>query len=105
MLTCDTAALCALVCASLTEDRYGVVQRDIPRILEALLSFLAAVEDYQRELAAQYPMPSPEEMAGLSPREAAEKQELADDVARAGDALSEVADRECARCRLCVVRC
>ncbi|OBZ78331.1 hypothetical protein A0H81_01680 [Grifola frondosa] len=31
--------LCLLTCASLTEDRYGVVQRDIPRIIEAVLSF------------------------------------------------------------------
>jgi nucleoporin NDC1 len=38
------------VCASLTEDRYGVVQRDIPRILEALLAFLTALEDAQKEI-------------------------------------------------------
>ena len=43
--------LSRLVCASLTEDRYGVVQRDIPRILEALLVFLTAVEDAQKEVA------------------------------------------------------
>ncbi|KAK7442719.1 hypothetical protein VKT23_015965 [Stygiomarasmius scandens] len=41
-----------LVCASLTEDRYGVVQRDTPKILEALLSFLSAVEEYQVEINA-----------------------------------------------------
>ena len=35
---------------SLTEDRYGVVQRDIPRILEALLAFLTALEDAQKEI-------------------------------------------------------
>jgi Nucleoporin protein Ndc1-Nup len=35
----------------LTEDRYGVVQRDIPRIIEALLAFLTALEDVQREIA------------------------------------------------------
>ncbi|TFY76297.1 hypothetical protein EWM64_g7713 [Hericium alpestre] len=46
-------ALSHLVCASLTEDRYGVVQRDIPRILEAMLSFLKAIEEYQAELAAR----------------------------------------------------
>ncbi|KAJ7437446.1 hypothetical protein B0H11DRAFT_2107189 [Mycena galericulata] len=34
-----------LICASLTEDRFGVVQRDIPRVLEALLEFLGAVEE------------------------------------------------------------
>lgn len=39
------------MCASLTEDRYGVVQRDIPRILEALLAFLTALEDAQKEVS------------------------------------------------------
>ncbi|KAJ7182968.1 nucleoporin protein Ndc1-Nup-domain-containing protein [Mycena crocata] len=34
-----------LTCASLTEDRFGVVQRDIPRVLEALCAFLGAVEE------------------------------------------------------------
>ncbi|KAN0130179.1 Nucleoporin protein Ndc1-Nup [Lactarius tabidus] len=43
--------LSRLVCASLTEDRYGVVQRDIPRILEALLLFLTALEEAQKEIA------------------------------------------------------
>jgi len=42
--------LSRLVCASLTEDRYGVVQRDIPRILEALLLFLTALEEAQKEI-------------------------------------------------------
>lgn len=42
--------LSRLVCASLTEDRYGVVQRDIPRILEVLLAFLTALEDAQKEI-------------------------------------------------------
>ena len=42
--------LSRLVCASLTEDRYGVVQRDIPRILEALLLFLTALEEVQKEI-------------------------------------------------------
>ena len=42
--------LSRLVCVSLTEDRYGVVQRDIPRILEALLVFLTALEDAQKEI-------------------------------------------------------
>jgi nucleoporin NDC1 len=44
--------LSRLVCASLTEDRYGVVQRDIPRILESLLAFLTALEDAQKEIQA-----------------------------------------------------
>ena len=44
--------LSRLVCASLTEDRYGVVQRDIPRILEALLLFLTALEEAQKDITA-----------------------------------------------------
>ena len=47
-----STALCSLVSASLDEDSYGVVQRDIPRILEALLALLTALEDYQSELSA-----------------------------------------------------
>lgn len=38
------SALSALISASLTEDPYGRVQRDIPRTLEALLGYLAALE-------------------------------------------------------------
>ncbi|KAF7324567.1 hypothetical protein MKEN_00498000 [Mycena kentingensis (nom. inval.)] len=40
-------------CASLKVDRFGVAQRDIPRILEALLAFLGAVESAQAELRAK----------------------------------------------------
>ena len=88
------AALCALICASLEEDRYGVVQRDVPRILEALLSFLAAIEDYRAELIASHPQPSPEELAQMSPQEAAAKEAQAFELSRAADVLSEVEDRE-----------
>ncbi|KAF9481750.1 hypothetical protein BDN70DRAFT_802739 [Pholiota conissans] len=45
-------ALARLTSASLTEDRYGAVQRDIPKILEAMISFLTAIEEYQAELNA-----------------------------------------------------
>jgi hypothetical protein len=41
-----------LICVSLTEDKFGVVQRDIPRTLEAFLSFLDVVENDLRELRA-----------------------------------------------------
>ena len=63
--------LSSLVCASLTEDRYGVMQRDILRILEALLVFLTAIEDAQKEIA------SPDD---------------ADDAAQAVDVYSKPAD-------------
>jgi len=45
--------LSRLVCASLNEDKYGVVQRDIPKIIEALLSFLTAVEEAEQELVKE----------------------------------------------------
>ncbi|VDB92406.1 unnamed protein product [Peniophora sp. CBMAI 1063] len=53
-----------LVCASLTEDKYGVVQRDIPKILESMLSFLQALEDYQLELNASSAPDEERERAG-----------------------------------------
>lgn len=37
-------ALSYLTSNSLQDDKYGVVQRDIPRILEALLTFLDVLE-------------------------------------------------------------
>jgi nucleoporin NDC1 len=42
-----------LTCASLKEDTYGVVQRDIPRILEAFVSFLEAAEAYRAEVVSR----------------------------------------------------
>ena len=53
-----STVLSHLVCYSLTEDKYGIVQRDIPRIIESLLSFLSALEEYLSELNAKYPPPS-----------------------------------------------
>lgn len=86
-------ALCSFTCASLTEDRYGVVQRDIPRILEALLSFLGAIEEYQKELNTLHPIPtSPEDIQKLSPKESADIAEVTIEVTKAGDVLSEVSD-------------
>ncbi|TFK83427.1 hypothetical protein K466DRAFT_665850 [Polyporus arcularius HHB13444] len=84
--------LCRLICASLTEDRYGVVQRDIPKIIEALLSFLTALEDYQAELNAKYTLPGPEELKELPIKEVAERETLAMEAARASEVLSVVSD-------------
>lgn len=39
-----------LVVRSLEEDSLGTVQRDIPRVLEALCSYLTAAEDARKEL-------------------------------------------------------
>ncbi|KAG9049935.1 hypothetical protein FS837_008521 [Tulasnella sp. UAMH 9824] len=43
-------ALCNFTAASFAEDPYGIVQRDIPRILEALLLLKQALEDSIAEL-------------------------------------------------------
>jgi nucleoporin NDC1 len=47
-----------LTCASLTEDRYGVVQKDIPKMLEAMILLLSAVEEYKAEVVANSKPPS-----------------------------------------------
>ena len=83
--------LSRLVCASLTEDRYGVVQRDIPRILEAMLSHLTAIEEYQAELSALAPAPSSDEdELSFKDREARDRVRM--EVTRAGDVLAVVGD-------------
>ncbi|KAG0696162.1 nucleoporin protein Ndc1-Nup [Suillus ampliporus] len=85
-------ALSHLVCASLSEDRYGVVQRDIPRILEAFLSFLSAIEEYQVEVNAKYIPPTPDELSQCDTKILEEKETIRVEVAKAGDALVVVSD-------------
>ncbi|EFI26696.1 hypothetical protein CC1G_15467 [Coprinopsis cinerea okayama7 len=107
--------LTKLVCASLEEDRYGVVQRDIPKILESLLSFLQAVEDYQAEIVKKYsppPLPSTqprgagsgsfetsdggqeqgEEEAGPTKKELEERRAMEAELEKATDLLGYVGD-------------
>lgn len=79
-----------LTCASLTEDRYGVVQRDIPRILEAFLSFLSAVEEYQLQVNSLYVAPKPDEQ--LTPKELREREILRYEVEKGGEVLGAMAD-------------
>ncbi|KAI6156590.1 nucleoporin protein Ndc1-Nup [Pisolithus tinctorius] len=85
-------SLSALVCASLTEDRYGVVQRDIPRILEAFLSFLQAAEDYQNEVRVLYVPPTPEELTQADSAVLHQKESTRVEVAKASEAISVVGD-------------
>ncbi|ESK92447.1 transmembrane protein 48 [Moniliophthora roreri MCA 2997] len=83
----DAAAvhvLSHLVCASLTEDRYGVVQRDIPKILEALLSFLTAVEEYQLELNALIKDPASDDP---TPEQLMEREALRMEIEKSGEYL------------------
>ncbi|BGP45937.1 hypothetical protein JCM10450v2_001772 [Rhodotorula kratochvilovae] len=46
-------ALSNLICASLKEDPYGVTQRDIPKVLEALVRYLSVLDALADELQAQ----------------------------------------------------
>ncbi|GAA6055758.1 hypothetical protein JCM3770_006146 [Rhodotorula araucariae] len=46
-------ALSNLLCASLKEDPYGVTQRDIPKVLEAFVRYLAVLDGLADELLAQ----------------------------------------------------
>ncbi|KAG1856374.1 nucleoporin protein Ndc1-Nup [Suillus subalutaceus] len=85
-------ALSRFVCASLSEDRYGVVQRDIPRILEAFVSFLSAIEEYQIEVNAKYTPPTPDELSQGDTKILEEKEMMRLEVARAGDVLVVVSD-------------
>ncbi|KAI6105938.1 nucleoporin protein Ndc1-Nup [Pisolithus croceorrhizus] len=85
-------SLSALVCASLAEDRYGVVQRDIPRILEAFLSFLQASEDYQNEVRVLYVPPTPEELTQADSAVLRQKERTRVEVAKASEAIAVVVD-------------
>lgn len=89
-----SAVLSLLICASLTEDQYGVVQRDIPKILEAFLSFLSAIEDYQAEISASSPAPTQEEVSKLSAKEVSDKERKAFEAAKAGVLIGDIEDRE-----------
>lgn len=88
----SATALSHFVCTSLSEDRYGVVQRDIPRIIEAFLSFLSAIEEYQIEVNAKYTPPTPDELSQGDTKILEEKEMMRLEVARAGDVLVVVSD-------------
>lgn len=72
--------LTALACASLTEDRYGVVQKDLPRIIEAFITFSHAIEEFHRELTAKYPPPMEEELEEMAPEELEARNRIGIDV-------------------------
>jgi nucleoporin NDC1 len=89
-----------LTCASLTEDRFGVVQRDIPRVLEALLAFLGAVEDARAGLRLNAGGGTvPEKERTLEQRRAAAIE--AADLEEARAVLGEVGDGE----SVCYIAC
>ncbi|KAF5367275.1 hypothetical protein D9615_010445 [Tricholomella constricta] len=79
-----------LISASLTEDKYGVVQRDIPRVLEAMLSFLSAIEEYHAEVRAKYTPPILDQT--YTPEQIAEFEAIRVEVDKAGDVLDFISD-------------
>jgi len=83
-------ALSYLVCASLTEDQYGIVQRDIPKILEAFTSFLSAIEEYQLQITSLIKPPSTS--SELSQKEQEVQNLVAVEVEKAQGILGETAD-------------
>lgn len=83
-------ALSHLACASLKEDRYGVVQRDLPKILEAFLSFLGALEDYRAEIVKE--CPSHDDIAASSGKEQEDKLRILHEVIQAVEPLDQLQD-------------
>jgi len=83
-------ALSHLACASLKEDRYGVVQRDLPKILEAFLSFLGALEDYRAEIVKE--CPSHDDIAASSGKEQEDKLRTLHEVIQAVEPLDQLQD-------------
>ena len=82
------------MCASLSEDRYGIVQRDIPRILEAFLAFLDAVEDSQVEINAKDPKPSNDVLKTMNSKDLEELARIQHEVAKASEILGHVSGGE-----------
>ncbi|KAF5372373.1 hypothetical protein D9615_009281 [Tricholomella constricta] len=79
-----------VVRASLTEEKYGVVQRDIPRVFEAILSFPSAIEEYHAEVRAKYTPPILDQT--YTPEQSAEFEAIRVEVNKAGDALDFISD-------------
>ncbi|KAG0147354.1 hypothetical protein CROQUDRAFT_656286 [Cronartium quercuum f. sp. fusiforme G11] len=54
--TCTLAveAVTNLICASLTEDQYGVAQDQIPRVIECLIECLETVKTFSLEICEEY---------------------------------------------------
>jgi len=79
-----------LACASLKEDRYGVVQRDLPKILEAFLSFLGALEDYRTEHVKE--CPSQGDIGASSGKEQEDKLRRLQEITQAVEPVDQLQD-------------
>ena len=82
--------LTRLACASLKEDRYGVVQRDLPKVLEAFLSFLGALEDYRAEIVEE--CPNHEDIVNSSGKELEDKLRRLQEITQAVEPLDQLQD-------------
>ncbi|CAG7850196.1 SubName: Full=Uncharacterized protein {ECO:0000313/EMBL:CCA72255.1} [Serendipita indica DSM 11827] len=79
--------------ASLTEDSYGTLQQDIPKVLEVLVSTLIALEEYTQELATS-PMAMSADAWQVEVAIMEQVTPFADDIRRAlGDILYTFGDR------------
>ena len=75
-----------LVSHSFKEDIYGTLQRDVPRVLEAMVQYLIALEDFQKELVDSLPaLPTENDELHLSTAELAERLLVHTEVAQAGE--------------------
>jgi len=81
-----------LICASLTEDKFGVVQRDIPRTLEAMASFLIAIEEYDAEVRKQFNEPTDQQKQALSPEESVQLDLKRQEIEKAEEVLHVLSD-------------
>jgi nucleoporin NDC1 len=86
------AVLSHLISASLKEDAYGAVQRDIPRVLEAFLSFLQAMEDYHAEVWGLGPTLDGDLLTEVGEKEREERERMRAEVERAREVLGYVED-------------
>lgn len=77
-----------------------MVQRDIPRILEAFLSFLTVLEEYQVEVMKLYVPPTPDEIVRGDAGVLGEKERTRVEVAKATEAICAVADGAYVRLRV-----
>ncbi|KAH9476277.1 Nucleoporin NDC1 [Psilocybe cubensis] len=82
-------ALSYLISSSLTEDRYGTVQRDIPKVLEIMVSFLSAVEEYQIKISTQQ---KPLSQPPVSRREKQQHESLAIEIHKSQEVLGSMGD-------------
>ena len=74
------------------EDQFGVVQRDIPQILEALSSFLYAVDQYHTEVNTKHTPPTLSASNTPSPQELLARESARIELEKAQETLLDVRD-------------